>query len=53
MRGFELRALGLQCRCCTTWATPPVHFALINSFQNYLPWLVSNLVIPDLSLPSS
>jgi hypothetical protein len=27
--GFELRASRLQSRCCTTWATPPVHFALV------------------------
>jgi hypothetical protein len=27
--GFELRALSLQSRCFTTWATPPVHFALV------------------------
>jgi hypothetical protein len=26
--GFELRAFCLQSRYCTTWAIPPVHFAL-------------------------
>jgi hypothetical protein len=27
--GFELRASLLQSRCSPTWATPPVHFALV------------------------
>jgi hypothetical protein len=27
--GFELRALHLQSRCLTAWATPPLHFALV------------------------
>jgi hypothetical protein len=27
--GFELRALCLQSRYSITWATPPVHFALV------------------------
>jgi hypothetical protein len=27
--GFELRALSLQSRHSTAWATPPVHFALV------------------------
>jgi hypothetical protein len=26
---FELRALHLQSRCSTIWATPPVHFVLV------------------------
>jgi hypothetical protein len=27
--GFEVRALCLQSRCSTAWATPPFHFALV------------------------
>jgi hypothetical protein len=27
--GFELKVSSLQSRCSTSWATPPVHFALI------------------------
>jgi hypothetical protein len=39
--GYELRASHLQSKCSTTWATLPVHFALLISWKwglvNYSP----------------
>jgi hypothetical protein len=37
--GFELRALHLQSRCSTAWATPPVHFALV-ILEMGVPWTI-------------
>jgi hypothetical protein len=52
--GFELRALSLQSRHSTAWATPLVHFALLilemRGLVNYFPRLASTLHPPDLSL---
>jgi hypothetical protein len=56
--GFELRALHLQNRYFTAWATPPVHFALVIfwkwvGLENYLSGLALNHDPPNLILPSS
>jgi hypothetical protein len=48
--GFELRALHLQSRSSTAWATPLVHFALvileIGILVNNLPELAPTLTLP-------
>jgi hypothetical protein len=53
--GFELRALRLQSRHSTSWATPPVHFGYfgVGGLSNYLYRLPLNCGPPNLSLPSS
>jgi hypothetical protein len=53
---LQLRALCSQSRYSTIWATPPIHFSLVNlemGLANYLLRLASNHNPPNLSLPSS
>jgi hypothetical protein len=54
--GFEFRASRLQSRCSTSWATPPVHFALaileMGVSWTIFPRLASNYNLPNLSLPN-
>jgi hypothetical protein len=52
--GFEFKALHLQSRFSTTWASLPFHFALIIleiGCCELFAWLASNYDPPDLSLP--
>jgi hypothetical protein len=54
--GFEFRALHLQSKCSTAWATPPVHFAMVilemGSHKVFTKLAVNSYPL-DLSLPSS
>jgi hypothetical protein len=53
---FEFRAKGLQSKCSTAWATPPIHFAVVileMRILQTLPSLSSNHIPPNLSFPRS
>jgi hypothetical protein len=54
--GYELKASHLQSWCCTTWATPPVHFVLFileMGSHEIFAWAALNHDLPYLSFPNS